>query len=547
MKPVQKSVLLSTSSKTSLTYSNGVFSVAGVSFRKSDIRQLRQLKYKAEVAQVYTVGGLNTVSGVRYTPTASTTYTVTIYDPRRKTNGNTQGVIKFSYTTPPTITDIGATAALQREHINLQLVAAINAATNTVSATAATLTGGNGFTITDNGDYYPPRTQGGPLNYGANTVGYITNSDGTGFINGDIDKTTDAVYSFGVGADLVSDVAVVDGMFGNFTSGLPAGIAIYNFPAPVNTSGTAAATSGQNYDGFLIDCLELAPAHQQTGQLAYNIKQIMIFVDNGTGSSTTNLDGFKAFERQMRKLMWELWSSDPKTLGEFFDSPIVFQDPLGAAPSGTADILGWQLSNYTAMNRTNIGTQTIVAPVLDSTGLLIDQDDTAGDGSHTSANQQTLGGQEFTVGTDEFSVFCRVVAADWTDTQFMVGFRKKAVYTANYNDYTDLAAIGGGAADGDSITTQGILNNAATVATDTGVNFADGVSIDLWIKVALDGTVTAYANGVSYPIYSVGTTTLVLDAGDVMIPFYQHVNIGNGNPAISISQVLAVASTNVIS
>jgi len=56
------------------------------------------------------------------------------------------------------------------------------------------------------------------------------------------------------------------------------------------------------------------------------------------------------------------------------------------------------LSPYGALNRTNIGTQTIFAPVLDATGLLIDQDDTAGDGSHTSANQQALGVQSFIVG-----------------------------------------------------------------------------------------------------------------------------------------------------
>jgi len=108
----------------------------------------------------------------------------------------------------------------------------------------------------------------------------------------------------------------------------------------------------------------------------------------------------------------------------------VFQDPLGAAPTGTANTLGWQLSPYGALNRTNIGTQTIVAPVLNADGLLLDQDDTDNEGSHTSANQQALGVQSFVVGQQEFSLTVRAVAADWTDTQLLVGFRKKAVYAA---------------------------------------------------------------------------------------------------------------------
>jgi len=138
---------------------------------------------------------------------------------------------------------------------------------------------------------------------------------------------------------------------------------------------------------------------------------------------------------------------------------------------------------------------------LDATGLLIDQDDTANDGSHTSANQQALGDQSFIVGQTTYTMVARVVAGDWTDTQFMAGIRIKAVYAADYNNYTDLAAIGGGAADGDSITTQGILNNAATVTTSTGVVPADGVSFTMEVLVAVDGTVTCKANGVAYPVY----------------------------------------------
>lgn len=540
MRPILESVLFRTSAASDIQCSGGVLTVAGLSgVKKKNILSIKQVKYRAEVVQVATVS-------TTFTPVGSTEYAILIGDPNRQVAGAISPLKKYAYVTPASITDLGATAALQREAINVALIAKINAdASNYV--VAATSGGGAGFTVTDDAGYYPPQQQGMTNRKGASTVKASPNEDGSGMPANAVSITTAAVIANGVGADLLLGKPVIDQMYGNLIQG-----SVNNLFAPPVTSAGLPAVSGQEYDAFVIESLyDTAPAHNQTGQYALVPKTQTIWVDTGTGSSTTNLAGFKAFERVMHKLMVEVYKNDASTVHEWFDRPLGFQDPLGAAPSGTADILGWQLSNYTNLNRTNIGTQTIVAPVLDDTGLLLDQDDTAGEGSHTSANQQVLGDQSFIVGKTAFMVVARVVAADWTDTQFMVGFRKKAVYAADYNNYTDLAAIGGGAADGDSITTQGILNNAATVATDSGTNFADNVSMLLIVKVALDGTVSAYfanANGglTSAPIYSVGTTTLVFDADDEMIPFYQHVNIGSGNPAVSIGEFFAVASDKLI-
>ncbi len=176
--------------------------------------------------------------------------------------------------------------------------------------------------------------------------------------------------------------------------------------------------------------------------------------------------------------------------------------------------------------------------------MLIDQDDNSGDGAHYSAPQADICPKEFVVGQEEFSVMARVVMGDWTDSHLLVGFRKKAVYAADYNSYTDLAAIGSGEAAGDTITTTGILNNATTKATASTTSFVDAVSAEFRINVAVSGLVTAYVNDVAYPIYSVGTTPLILDATDIMIPFFQHVNIGSGNPAVSISEFVAINSAS---
>lgn len=534
---VPKSALLKTSTTNDVKVSGGVVSITGLqSFRLKDILSASQIKNKSEVVQVVTVGGSS------YTPTGDTVYAVKLISDAYSVQGNSQHVEKvYKYKTPVDITTLGATEALQREAIHAALVTRINNISNN-NVVAASLGTGTGFTITDDAGYFPARVNGTSNGRaGATTVLALQNTDGTGFtysdgydVTTDLSITTAAVYGFGQGERMNDDNPIYHNYTGNLISG--------EIGAPVASDGTYAVDD-QNYDAFTFRTLveSSIPTIGNSIQGYRSIEQY-VFVDDGTGSATTNLAGFEAFERKAQKVIFSLYADDHKTVQEWFDKPIVFQDPLGAAPTGTANTLGWQMSPYGALNRTNIGTQTIVTPVLSGTGLLLDQDDNAGDGSHTSANQQTLGSQSFVVGQEEFSVVARVIATDWTDSHLLVGFRKKATYTADFNDYTDLAAIGSGAADGDSVTTHGILNNAATVSTDALVNFTDSVSAELMIKVAIDGTVTAFFNGVSYPIYSVGTTALVLDADDEFIPFYQHVNIGSGNPAITISSFVAVPS-----
>lgn len=530
---INKAVLYRTCDRNTVQSSGGDISIAGLfGVNRKDLVNIQQIKYRAEVAQVVTVGA------TAYTPQPSTVYRVEVYDPNRVTFGYNESPKVYSYTTADTITGVAAT---DRETIHAALVAKINADSSN-HAVAVSLGSGNGFTVTDDGSYYPVYAQNMSNVKWMNTVKTLTNSDGTGFADDNWSVTTAGVFSFGSGAKLAEMAPTVDFVYGNLVSGVLELI-------PLTFATALPAVSGQNYDGFVITSLKEVPIAGVGGQLGYQEVYQIVYADNGTGTSTTNLAGFKAFERQMHKLMVSCYGNDLQTLQEWFDSPLGFQDPLGAAPTGTANTLGWQLSpTYNnGMYRINIGTQTIVAPVLNDDGLLLDQDDTATEGSHTCASIRTIGANEFVVGQTAFMVGCRVVAADWTDVQFLFGVRKKAAYAADYNDYTDLAAIGGGAADGDSITTFGILNNAATVATDTTVNFADTVSVMMWIKVDIEGNVTCYVNGTSYPVYSAGTTALVFDADDAMIPFYQVVNIGGGDPATVISEFFAVPTDTLIS
>ena len=140
MSQKNKSVLFNASAGSDVQYSGDEILIAGLDAVKlSRVINFSQINYRAEVAQVITIGS------VAYTPTASTPYTVEIGDVNVRDHGYTSSLKKFSYTTPDDITTLGATAALQREAITLKLVAEINAGSPFV--TAATLTLGNGFTV----------------------------------------------------------------------------------------------------------------------------------------------------------------------------------------------------------------------------------------------------------------------------------------------------------------------------------------------------------------------------------------------------------------
>ena len=183
-------------------------------------------------------------------------------------------------------------------------------------------------------------------------------------------------------------------------------------------------------------------------------------------------------------------------------------------------------------------------PTPSNTGLIVDFDLTDTEGAEFTPSLLTGNSESFIVGQQEFSKVVKLTVADHTDATGIFGFRKKAAHAADFNNYTDLAAIG---FLGDLIYTWGILNDAATVATNTTVVPTDGASEEFVIKVDKTGLVTVKYQNVSYPIYSAGTTALVLDAGDEMIWTERIVNISGGDPDTVLNQRIVVADNNWLS
>ncbi len=529
---VNRAVLFNSSSATDVQTSGGYATVLGLSAIPTNrIVNISQINYRAEVSQVITV------AATTYVPTASTLYTVIIGDSNRRAQGYTEPLRKYSYLTPPVITTIGASAALQSEFIHLALVAKINAQSTSNYVVAASLTGGNGFTITDAPGYYPYNRQGMNTRAGASRVVLATNADGTGFASTNLAVTTAAVYSVGVGADLLNIAPVMDFMTGNVTSG--------SVDAPKTFAG-AFAVSGQKYNCFSITYLSNNQIAGVTGTEGLLVKQRNIWVDNGTGAAVTNLAGYLAFEKRMHQLMYAVYKNDACTVAEFFDKNFLIQGPLGAVPVTTTSLTNKFITPYGLLEHVNIGTQTIVGPAQSLTGLLIDQDIATGDGAQYSPSLATANPQEFVVGKTAFMGVFNYTATDVTGVISQFGFRKKEAFALDYNNYTELATIGSLNTTG-KFSTNGILGNAATViTTSTTTGLVNAVKTQFIVKVDILGVVTCLANGVAYPVYSAGTTPLVFAAGTIMVPFFQTTQITGTASVGLMDEMLAVSTDKLI-
>lgn len=500
---LKESVLFRTSSASDVKCSGGIISIAGLKTTtpKNSVISITQQKYKAEVLQVVTVAGTS------YTPTPNTKYAVWVYDPLRTQAGYSESPKPYSMTTFSDLSLYG-TPTQQREAIHVALVADINNDL-TNHATAATLGGGTGFTVTDNSPYNPVWSQTMTNVKGPNTVIPITNGDGTGFAKTNYSVTTPAVFSVGVGAKLAQEVPVVDAVYGNLISGV--------LVSPPLTAAGLPAVSGQNYDVFVINSLELSNAVGITDQYLYQMKSQYIFVDNGTGSSTANLAGFIAFERAMIRLIGGLYAQDPSAIVFTTDNKPVCQGLNTGLPSGTSlaeNVISF--GNGQSTHYYPLGTNTLVALTATASGIGCVLDATDGEGVELSAPTWSTSSKNAVVGQTAFSIFAQINIDDVSGLNPMwVGFRKQAAANATYTAYTDYALIGLGDAAG-NIFTSTELNGGGNTNTDTTQNWADGETHELEVKVAIDGTVTFFIDGYKPTV----TQTFTFDAGDTLIPVF---------------------------
>lgn len=157
--------------------------------------------------------------------------------------------------------------------------------------------------------------------------------------------------------------------------------------------------------------------------------------------------------------------------------------------------------------------QTILIPVWSATGLDIAGDQTATEGFEISQGITARSRAAFVVGHDAFYMKVKAGIEDVSGaTTLLMGFRKAAAYTADYNDYTDFAGLN--IARG-TVNSETALNNAATVVTDTTKDWADTEEHTIEVRVLKSGRVLYYWDGVKLTV----PPAFTFDATDTVVPF----------------------------
>lgn len=188
----------------------------------------------------------------------------------------------------------------------------------------------------------------------------------------------------------------------------------------------------------------------------------------------------------------------------------------GGAATGVAgdnNVLFTQFGQY---EWNVIGTQTILAPKLDTFGLNLVQDNTSGDGIELCIGQTSLSPMAFTINSDAAFFMQAVFKVQDVSgiNPLIIGFRKAQAFDATLSNYTDFATIGiVGTAGHIQLQTQ--LNGGGVVTTDTTQVATDGAVMQFKVKVSSTGVVTYE--------YNYQTPTVVaafqFDSADVVIPF----------------------------
>lgn len=144
----------------------------------------------------------------------------------------------------------------------------------------------------------------------------------------------------------------------------------------------------------------------------------------------------------------------------------------GAAANTDTGVIVLKTISGNFFEKTNIGTQTIFAPVQTAVGLDLNGDQTNDEGFALTqgilANYAKL---FYTVGTDKFYFETKITITDVSETDtLLAGFRKAEAHQAAYDNYDEMCAANVNAGN---LIWSSILNNAATDNVDTGVNVAD--------------------------------------------------------------------------
>ena len=505
-----KSALLNTSAATDVLRSGGEVSITDLlAFDIDNLLAAGQKVYRAEVSQVV---GINVNSVVK---TANTKYSIIIGNVLNEYEGGHKSLQTYSWTS--------GTATPTNATIIAGLVAAVNNSSinNYVTAADASPT----INITDDAGYYPIRPAG---RAGPSTV--LIGDSNTTMAGAVRTVSTAGVIGYGVGAYILSNVPVKDPMTGNLISG--------------ELDTPAGAVSGQNYDGFHMTYTKEVNHQAVSGLRAEKVLRQLIYVDNGTGTSTANLAGYQAFLREFDRLIYHNYTKDSNSQISFLDFAPSFTGTGNTGLPATADgSVNPVVFSDATIDKTNIGIQTIVAPLWSSSGLAVLQDVTGTNGTEYSASIQGNSPVEYVVGKDACSFKALYTASDITHLNpFAHGFRTKIAHNADPVAYADVATLNIDDAAGvtKAIRVKSRLASGGVTTAASGQVWTDDLHILLEVQVDSNGVVKYLINNTDV---SSAIATFTFADGAVLIPFMSWAPQGANNAGLEIKRWLSTAGT----
>jgi len=498
-KPVK---LYNALAKGDVTINKGALLIGDLSARLQDIISCDIIPSMAEVSQV------RTIPSTGNTLVAGETYYIQLNVAQTRTQGWERTTIRVKAVAPADVSNqANAKAALYsalKDRINE------NKSLNVVATLPSV-----DLVLTDKAGYWEQ------FRKGSSTISVPTNKSGVGFTT--LAATTEAVYSAGIGTSLLKKSPGIDPMIGNAYKGTIGADALKNavsgstyytiiLESMVGGNGVGMESEHRvlkRYNQIFFikedaDGIDLALQVFAEAQLHKYTKDTPSMAFSGLfRAQTSGINGGPAIETDAGSNQVKIGES------EFFSTNI------GAAAS---------VANAEVKNDLGIGF-----------GLTSAETNAKGRELNTGIDTDAAG---FIVGKGAFSISVRAVIATVSAGAIVIGFRKKEAVNANIAAYTDIAAIGnsGGGVDVDVV---GRINSTTVNSINSGEDIADGVTFEMSIEVGSDGIPHAYFGGKKF-IVAAASAQMVFDAGDELVGFCHHVNIGGATSTPVVKQLICV-------
>jgi hypothetical protein len=302
-----------------------------------------------------------------------------------------------------------------------------------------------------------------------------------------------------------------------------------------NAAGGMTLASGSN--GLLLDTSGVLELNSSAAAIGIGNDAVAQAINVGTGAAARtvtvgNTTGASALVLKagtgkitMTGTIQEATTNFVTSTGDsitFAQSPVLQSNlTTGAAPTGVAgDVNLMSIGNGIIMEQFIIGTQTIIAPRMSSSGLLVSLDLTATDGvEYNWGAARNNSRNSFTIGTSAAFFFeVQMTIADISGgSPYCIGFRKTEANNATFANYTDYAAIGMFTlTSATNIVLCTELNSGGQTLTNTTDAWGgDGATKTLKVLVSAAGVVTYTINGAA----PTSTAAFTFDSTDVVAPF----------------------------